>query len=127
MSRCPPSSAPRCSSVAGSSTRRRRGLLQTEVSSVVLDAVSKVEQFVDVFTTVYVLTIIAYLLTTWVQLPYSLRPIQRFLADVCDPYLRFWRRILPLQMGPLDFSATVGILALVILDRIILTILGHLH
>ena len=92
-----------------------------------LDAITGVGTFVTAFTTVYVLTIIAYLLTTWVQLPYSLRPIQRFLSDVCDPYLRFWRRIVPLQVGPLDFSATVGILALVLLDRIILTILGHLH
>jgi YggT family protein len=94
---------------------------------VLLDAITQVGRFVTVFTTVYVLTIIAYLLTTWVQLPYSLRPVQRFLADVCDPYLRFWRRLVPLQMGPLDFSATVGILALFLLDRIILTLLGYLH
>jgi uncharacterized protein YggT (Ycf19 family) len=94
---------------------------------VLLDAITQVGRFVTVFTTVYVLTLIAYLLTTWVQLPYSLRPVQRFLADVCDPYLRFWRRMVPLQMGPLDFSATVGILALFLLDRIILTLLGYLH
>ncbi len=92
-----------------------------------LDAITQVGRFVTVFTTVYVLTLIAYLLTTWVQLPYSLRPVQRFLADVCDPYLRFWRRLVPLQVGPLDFSATVGILALFLLDRIILTLLGYLH
>ena len=97
------------------------------MSSVLLDALSKVEQFVNVFVTVYVLTLIAYLLTTWVQLPLSLRPIQRFLADVCDPYLRFWRRILPLRFGPLDFSATIGILALIVLDRIVLTVLSRLH
>jgi uncharacterized protein YggT (Ycf19 family) len=94
---------------------------------VLLDAITQVGRFVTVFTTVYVLTLIAYLLTTWVQLPYSLRPIQRFLSDVCDPYLRFWRRMVPLQVGPLDFSATVGILALFVLDRIILTLLGYLH
>jgi YggT family protein len=94
---------------------------------VLLDAITQVGRFVTVFTTVYVLTLIAYLLTTWVQLPYSLRPVQRFLADVCDPYLRFWRRMVPLQVGPLDFSATVGILALFLLDRIIVTLLGYLH
>jgi YggT family protein len=94
---------------------------------VVLDAITRVGQFVDVFTTVYGLTIFAYLLTTWVQLPYSLRPIQRFLADVCDPYLRFWRRIMPLQAGPLDFSAMVGLLALIALDRIVLAVLERLH
>jgi uncharacterized protein YggT (Ycf19 family) len=94
---------------------------------VLLDAITQVGRFVTVFTTVYVLTLIAYLLTTWVQLPYSLRPVQRFLSDVCDPYLRFWRRMVPLQVGPLDFSATLGILALFLLDRIILTLLGYLH
>ena len=92
-----------------------------------LDAISNVEQFVRVFTWVYVLTLVAYLLTTWVQLPLSLRPIQRFLADVCDPYLRFWRRLVPLQLGPIDFSATVGILALIVLDRIVLAVLERLH
>ena len=97
------------------------------MSSVLLDAITRVEQFVNVFTTVYWLAIFAYLLTTWVQLPYSLRPIQRFLSDVCDPYLRFWRRIMPLQVGPLDFSAMVGLLALILFDRIVLAILGHLH
>jgi YggT family protein len=97
------------------------------VSSVLLDAISNVEQFVRVFTWVYVLTLVAYLLTTWVQLPLSLRPIQRFLADVCDPYLRFWRRLVPLQLGPIDFSATVGILALIVLDRIVLAVLERLH
>jgi uncharacterized protein YggT (Ycf19 family) len=35
--------------------------------------------------------------------------------------------MVPLQVGPLDFSATVGILALFLLDRIILTLLGYLH
>jgi YggT family protein len=97
------------------------------VSSVLLDAISNVEQFVRVFTWVYVLTLVAYLLTTWVQLPLSLRPIQRFLADVCDPYLRFWRRLVPLQLGPIDFSATVGILALIVLDKIVVAVLERLH
>ena len=52
-----------------------------------LDAVSEVELFVNVFVDVYILAILAYILTSWVQLPYSLRPVQRFLYDVCEPYL----------------------------------------
>ena len=69
-----------------------------------LDAVDEVALFVYVFTGVYILAIFAYILTSWVQLPYSLRPIQRFLNDVCEPYLRLWRRMLPFAMGPIDFS-----------------------
>ena len=91
------------------------------------DAITAVETFVDVFTTVYMLTIFVYLLTSWVQLPYSLRPVQRFLAEVCDPYVRFWRRLLPLQFGAFDFSPMVGIFALLALDRILRVGLDRLH
>ncbi len=77
----------------------------------VLDTISEVELFVNVFAGVYVLVLIAYILTSWVRLPYSLHPLQRFLADVCEPYLRLWRRVLPFAVGPIDFSPIVGILA----------------
>jgi YggT family protein len=93
----------------------------------VLDAISQVELFVNVFVGVYVLAILAYILTSWVQLPYSLKPVQRFLYDVCEPYLRFWRRILPFSAGPLDFSPMVAVLALIVLERIVFAILGRLH
>jgi uncharacterized protein YggT (Ycf19 family) len=93
----------------------------------VLDAVSQVDKFVGVFVLVYILAILAYILTSWVQLPYSLKPVQRFLYDVCEPYLRFWRRILPFSAGPLDFSPMVAVLALIAFDRILSAILGRLH
>ena len=93
----------------------------------VLDTISQVELFVNVFVGVYVLAILAYILTSWVQLPYSLKPVQRFLYDVCDPYLRFWRRILPFSAGPFDFSPMVAVLALIALQRIISAVIGRLH
>jgi YggT family protein len=93
----------------------------------VLDAITEVELFVNVFVGVYVLAILAYILTSWVQLPYSLRPVQRFLFDVCDPYLRFWRRVLPFKTGPIDFSPMVAVVALIVLERIVIAILGRLH
>ncbi|HEX7083501.1 MAG TPA: YggT family protein [Gaiellaceae bacterium] len=89
------------------------------------DAISAVVNFVYVFTSVYALVIIAYILTSWVQLPYSLRGVQRFLADVCDPYLRFWRRLLPFAVGPIDFSPMVAIIALGVFAEIIATILNR--
>jgi len=94
---------------------------------VVLDAITEVELFVNVFVGVYVLAILAYILTSWVQLPYSLRPVQRFLFDVCDPYLRFWRRVLPFRTGPIDLSPMVAVLALIVLERIVIAILERLH
>jgi YggT family protein len=74
------------------------------------DVVDNVESFVQVFIYVYSLLILAYIITSWVRLPYSpwLNRIQRFLYDVCDPYLRLWRRILP-TFGPLDLSPVVGV------------------
>ena len=93
----------------------------------VLDAITEVELFVNVFVGVYVLAILAYILTSWVQLPYSLRPVQRFLFDVCDPYLRFWRRVLPFRTGPIDLSPMVAVLALIVLERIVIAILERLH
>ena len=93
----------------------------------VLDAITEVELFVNVFVGVYVLAILAYILTSWVQLPYSLRPVQRFLFDVCDPYLRFWRRVLPFRTGPIDLSPMVAVAALIVLERIVIAILGRLH
>ena len=93
----------------------------------VLDAIDQVELFVDVFISVYTLALFAYVLTSWVQLPYSLRPVQRFLYDACEPYLRFWRRVLPLSTGPMDFSPIVGFLALIAFDRIAIAVLERLH
>jgi len=92
------------------------------------DAVDNVAGFVRVFVTVYSLLILAYIITSWVRLPYSvwLNRIQRFLYDVCDPYLRLWRRILP-TFGPLDLSPVVGVAFLYILLWFILRILNRLH
>jgi uncharacterized protein YggT (Ycf19 family) len=93
---------------------------------VILDAVTEVKLFLEVFISVYTLVVFLYVLTSWVRLPYSLQPVQRFLSDVCEPYLRLWRRVLP-TAGPLDFSPMVGILALIVLERVVVTLLDRLH
>ena len=101
-----------------------------ESSTVALlyDAIDSVESFISVFVYVYTLLILAYVISSWVSMPYSpwLNRIQRFLYDVCEPYLRLFRRILP-PLGPLDLSPVVGVAALVILGRVVNTLLGRLH
>ena len=76
---------------------------------VLLDTLTAVEHFLDVFIGVY-----------------SLRPVQRFLDDVCEPYIRVWRRILP-TAGPIDLSPMVAVIALVAFDRIAVAILERVH
>jgi uncharacterized protein YggT (Ycf19 family) len=92
---------------------------QVALVGLLLDTVSSIESFVEVFVYVYVLLIFAFILTSWVRLPYSpwLQRIQRFLFDVCDPYLRLFRRILP-PLGPLDLSPVVAVIALFVLLRL---------
>ena len=98
------------------------------VFALLFDAVSKTKSFIDVFIFVYTLIIFAYILTSWVRLPYSpwLSKIQRFLYDVCEPYLRLFRRILP-TLGPLDLSPVVGVAALYVLLAVAINILDRLH
>lgn len=92
------------------------------------DAITKAENFVNVFATVYTLVILAYIVTSWLRLPYSvwLNRIQRFLYDVTEPYLRLFRRILP-SAGPLDFSPMVAVIVLWALAQLVNWILNHFH
>jgi YggT family protein len=98
-------------------------------SSVLLgDAISSVQDFVFVFTWVYMILIFVYVLTGWIRLPYSpwLNRIQRFLYDICEPYLRLFRRILP-PLGPLDLSPLVAVIVLIVLQRVLISILDQFH
>ena len=92
------------------------------------DAVDQAKTFVSVFITVYTLVIFAYIITSWLRLPYSpwLNRIQRFLYDVSEPYLRIFRRLLP-ALGPLDLSPIVGIVVLIIIREALLRILDLFH
>jgi YggT family protein len=92
----------------------------------VLDAVSNAEQFIDVFIGVYILAILLWVLLSWIRLPYGLNPVQRFLYDVCNPYLQLWRRVLP-SVGPLDFSPIVAIFALIVVREVVDSLLNRLH
>jgi uncharacterized protein YggT (Ycf19 family) len=69
--------------------------------------------------------ILAYILTSWIRLPYSpwLNRVQRFLYDVCEPYLRIFRRFVP-SIGPLDISPMIGVIVLVIVQSLIHQALG---
>ncbi|MBA3364431.1 MAG: YggT family protein [Actinobacteria bacterium] len=92
------------------------------------DAISSVQSFVHIFILVYILLIFGYVLTSFIRLPYTpwLSRVQRFLYDVCEPYLRLFRRVLP-PLGPLDLSPMIGVFALLIVDQLVLALLDRLH
>ena len=96
-------------------------------SILLADWVDSAQNFVQVFIWVYVLLIIAYVLMSWVRLPYSiwLNRIQRFLYDVVEPYLRIFRRFIP-PLGPLDISPIVAIFVLWIVSGLVIRVLGEL-
>jgi uncharacterized protein YggT (Ycf19 family) len=91
------------------------------------DAVDQIRDFVNVFIGVYILVILVYIITSWIRLPYSpwLNRIQRFLYDVCDPYLRLFRRVVP-PLGPLDLSPMLAVIVLVVLREILNATLDRL-
>src|SRR6186713_3683157 len=84
------------------------------------DLGSQLASFVYVFIWVYILLLFAYILTSWIRLPYRpwLNRVQRFLYDVCDPYLRIFRRFLP-PLGPLDLSPMVAVISLIVIQRLL--------
>jgi YggT family protein len=95
------------------------------------DAVETAQSFIYVLYLVYLLCIIAYIITSWIPLPYNvwLNRIQRFLYDVVDPYLRLFRRFIPqLSIGGLglDLSPILAILVLTAAYRIVDALIGRL-
>jgi len=96
------------------------------------DAVDTIQGFVGILFLVYLLCIFAYILTSWIPMPYNvwLNRVQRFLYDVVDPYLRLFRRFIPqLNMGGLglDLSPIFAILVLYALNRVVQGLLDYLH
>ncbi|HET6696120.1 MAG TPA: YggT family protein [Gaiellaceae bacterium] len=88
------------------------------------DAIDTARNFLEAIYLVYLICIIAYIIASWIPLPYNtaLNRIQRFLYDVVDPYLRLFRRFIPqLNLGGLglDLSPIVAIITLTIVYRLV--------
>jgi YggT family protein len=100
---------------------------RSAAAALVADAVDSLQSFVNVFIWVYTLLIFAYVISTWFRGGYSSNPVLRFLRDVCEPYLRLFRRVLP-PLGPLDLSPIVAVAALYVLQWLLTrVILERLH
>ncbi len=91
------------------------------------DTASSLQSFVSVFVGIYVLLIFAYVILSWVQLPYSgvTASVQRFLDEVCRPYLGLFRGRIP-TLGPIDLSPIVAVVVLLVAAELINRLIGAL-
>jgi uncharacterized protein YggT (Ycf19 family) len=91
------------------------------------DAASSLQSFVTVFTSIYILCIFAYVLLSWIKLPYSsvAATLQRFLDEVVRPYLNVFRGRIP-TLGPLDLSPIVAVVVLLVAARALNALIGAL-
>ena len=84
-----------------------------------------VAHYVSTLITVYIVLIFVRILMSWfTRIPYNryLDAVLRFVSEVTDPYLNFFRRFIPaVRIGPgaLDLSPIVGVLVLSIVGGIV--------
>jgi uncharacterized protein YggT (Ycf19 family) len=91
----------------------------------------EIAEFISTLIYVYTLLIVLYIV---VQLLFSLglRPpysrasdvVLGFLRDICEPFLRIFRRFIP-SFGGIDFSPILAILTLEIVNNVIVQRLLH--
>jgi YggT family protein len=91
------------------------------------EAVTRVDiaNYVSALFTVYIVLIFLYILMNLLfsfgmRLPYARwsDAVLTFLRDVCEPYLRLFRRFIP-PLGMFDFSPIVAIFVLYIVRTIV--------
>ena len=92
---------------------------------VLADVRGEIANYLSAVITVYVILIIAYILSSLFfsfggRVPYSRwsSAILGFLRDVCEPFLSLFRRFIP-PLGPLDLSPMVAIIVLNIAGAIV--------
>ena len=90
---------------------------------------SDVAGYVQTLVFVYTILIVAYILSSMFfqvggRLPYNraLNAVMTFLRDVCEPFLRIFRRVMP-PLGPLDLSPIVALILLGIVGQVIVSLI----
>jgi uncharacterized protein YggT (Ycf19 family) len=89
-----------------------------------------IANYVNALFIVYILLIFIYILVNMmfslgVRPPYSrwTDAILTFLRDVCEPYLRVFRRVIP-PMGMFDLSPLLAIFVLYIVERLVVGVIA---
>jgi YggT family protein len=89
-----------------------------------------IANYVDALFTVYIVLIFLYILLNLVfsfgmKLPYARwsDALLTFLRDVCEPYLRLFKRFIP-PLGMFDFSPIIAIFLLYIVRMIVVNLIS---
>jgi uncharacterized protein YggT (Ycf19 family) len=89
-----------------------------------------IANYVDALFTVYIVLIFLYILLNLVfsfgmRLPYARwsDALLTFLRDVCEPYLRVFRKFIP-PLGMFDFSPIIAIFLLYIVRMIVVNLIS---
>jgi uncharacterized protein YggT (Ycf19 family) len=92
---------------------------------------TQIADYLSTLIYVYTLLIVLYiviqlLFSVGIRPPYSrtLDAVLGFLRDICEPFLRIFRRVLP-SFGGLDFSPILAIFTLQIVNSILVNNLIH--
>jgi YggT family protein len=72
---------------------------------------------------IFAYVIVGLILSFGARVPYNraVNAVLEFLKEVCEPYLRIFRRFIPM-VGPLDLSPIVAILLLQIVGSLVVTL-----
>ena len=94
----------------------------TQLAAITRDDIAT---YVDALFLVYILLIFVYILAN-MMFSLGLRPsysraldaVMNFLRDVCEPYLRIFRRFIP-PIGMFDFTPMIAIILLLLVRTIV--------
>jgi YggT family protein len=91
----------------------------------IASARTELANYISALIYVYILLIFAHIVVGWLfafglHPPYSrvFNAVLGFLRDVCEPFLRIFRRLIP-GMGAFDFSPIIAIIVLEIVNKVV--------
>ncbi|HEY3758770.1 MAG TPA: YggT family protein [Solirubrobacteraceae bacterium] len=91
----------------------------------------EIADYLSALIYVYTLLILLHIVVQWllafgVRVPYSRTSsaVLGFLRDICEPFLRLFRRLIP-SFGAIDLSPIIAIIVLGIVNRVVVE--GIIH